>query len=259
MGKITQLPLTLVLLSKAGEEPVPDRVQEYAPRVAHILVWDDGTGDETTLVDLQQFSQKVRVEKNPLQGNFASHRNDALDQVETEWTFFLDADEYAGPEVWQEITTALQEKELDAVLFPRRDIFLGHQLRYGETGHTTVLRLARTYIAQGKWQRAVHEVWEIPTERVLTTKHALLHTPHPTVTEFLQKLQWYASLEAKARHRTTKLTLITQLLTYPVAKFFQNYFWRRGALDGFPGLVHALLMSYYSLITRVYLYEAWYA
>ncbi len=260
MGKIKSLPLTLIILSKHEEEPTKERLEKYLPQVEEIVVWDDGTGSKEKLAALEsRSSKKIKVFSNELAGDFAAHRNEALEQVTTEWTLFLDADEDLNTEAWQEIQIILENDQHDAVIFPRRDIFLGRQLRFGETGNTAVLRMAKTYLAKGKWQRAVHEVWNIPSERVATANSNILHTPHPTIRQFLAKLHWYASLEPSARHRLPFYTILWQLLFFPTAKFLQNYVWRHGWRDGFPGLVHALCMSYYSLITRVYMFEVWHA
>ncbi|PIZ99552.1 MAG: glycosyltransferase family 2 protein, partial [Candidatus Levybacteria bacterium CG_4_10_14_0_2_um_filter_35_8] len=47
--------------------------------------------------------------------------------------------------------------------------------------------------------------------------------------------------------RTTNLALI---IAYPSAKFLFNYFLKKGILDGIPGLISAITMSFHSFLVR---------
>ncbi|EKD80696.1 MAG: glycosyl transferase family 2, partial [uncultured bacterium] len=83
--------------------------------------------------------------------DFAQARNEALTQVKTPWVLFLDTDETISPALKQEITLAIQTDQFAAYYIPRRDTFLDRELKHGETGHTKLIRLARTNF--GTWVR----------------------------------------------------------------------------------------------------------
>ena len=40
------------------------------------------------------------------------------------------------------------------------------------------------------------------------------------------------------------------ILLFPAGKFIQNYFFKRGFLDGTAGFIHAALMSLHSFLVR---------
>lgn len=203
-------------------------------------------------------SDDVKIAVCPQIDDFAKERNQILQQSKSDWTFFIDSDEWVPQKLWTEIRQAISANEVDALVFKRHDSFLGRRLNYGEVGAVRLLRCARTKLGKGGWQRRVHEIWAVKSENQLELDTPLEHHPHPTLSEFLAKLHRYASLEPIARDPYSKERIIFELATYPIAKFIHNYLLRTGWRDGWPGLVHAGLMSYYSLITRVYLYEAHY-
>src|SRR5690606_28768310 len=115
--------------------------------------------------------------------------------------------------------------------FKRQDIFMGKPLKHGETASVRLLRLAQK--GRGEWAGKVHETWNI--KGVTQTFHyPLLHSPHPTIESFLEKINLYTSLEAAQRLQLGAKWSLFQTIAYPLAKFLQNYFLRLGFLDGLP-------------------------
>ena len=136
----------------------------------------------------------------------------------------------------------------------RQDKFLGKQLEHGETAAVRLLRLARK--DAGDWQGKVHEAWEIKGKIGILSK-PLLHERHLSLSEFIGRLNKYAKLRAKELYQGEIRESYGRLLVNPVGKFYHNYFWRLGFLDGWPGLVMAWLMSWHSLLVRLWLKLYW--
>lgn len=213
---------------------------------------------EELLEDVRRHSDEVIVIDRDVAGDFAEKRNFGLEQSKSDWTLFLDTDERCPPALWKEIRNFMDAGHVDALVLHRHDWFLGRRLRHGEVGAVRLLRCARTKAGKGRWERPVHEVWNIPGAKIAECVTPLEHHPHPTLNEFLRKLHWYASLEPKSRRRYSFRRIVIEFLCFPPLKFIQNFIWRLGFLDGWQGFLHAGLMSYYSLITRVFLYEAYF-
>ena len=152
----------------------------------------------------------------------------------------------------------------------RKDFLFGRWLEHGETGNIKFIRLVRK--DKGRWERRVHERLEIrqlADGTLGTLKEPLLHYPHQTVSEFLEKINFYTDLNAAildSRLRGKTLTLLSRcarndkwrglsVLIYPLAKFIQNYFLKLGFLDGMAGFLQATLMSFHSFMTRGKLWE----
>jgi len=186
--------------------------------------------------------------------DFSAARNRLLATVKTEWALFLDSDEQLSKELSKEIESAILDKKFAAYRLRRQDTFLGAPLRYGETGSVYPVRLAR--VNWGKWRRPVHEVWE-GQGRVGKLSSPILHTPHPSLAEFVAKINIYSQLEAEYRFVSKKRSSLLRIALYPLAKWFYNYVLLLGFLDGTRGLIHSVMMSWHSYLTWTKLYLLW--
>ena len=188
--------------------------------------------------------------------DFAAARNAELAKAKTDWVLFLDADETLSSELETEIASILNQESsiYSAYSIPRLDTFLGRELRHGEPGHTRLVRLARKDF--GHWVRPVHEVWQ-GHGRVGQLQNPLLHRSHPTITAFLDKINRYSSLEAEYRHSQSIKSSLFKIALYPIAKFKWNYLFKLGFLDGVPGTIMAIMMSFHSYLTWTKLYMLW--
>ena len=110
----------------------------------------------------------------------------------------------------------------------------------------------------GVWQRPVHETWNI-TGRIGELSQPLLHYPHPDVAQFITDINWYSTLNAHYLYSQKVHVSWWHILAYPKAKFFVDYIWYRGFLDGTAGVVVALMMSFHSFLTRAKLWLLWHS
>lgn len=175
--------------------------------------------------------------------DFAAARNQLMSSVKADWILFLDSDE--------KLSVAINLAKLDKRFnysFKRQDWFLNKKLRFGETASVRLTRLIQPLT--GQWQGKVHEefVSRLPLRLLPQT---ILHRRQISLSEFLNRLNWYSSLRAEEINRFS----LFELLVYPLVKFVKNYFWHLGFLDGFPGLAMAFMMSFHSLSVRVKQYE----
>lgn len=253
---MSTLKITTIILYHGEVGLLEERIKEVKS-FSQVIVLDDPSEYSRQIKDLA-VKQSCMYLAHDLNGDFATHRNFALEKVDTEWTFFLDSDESVTPDLASEISSVLENTSHNSFSIPRRDIFLGKQLSFGETGKISLVRLARTNVAKNGWNRAVHEVWNVPgtVERL---KNPILHTPHATISLFLQKLNTYAVLEPGQRQPLSRRKVLFELFFYPSAKFFKAILWQQGWRDGVHGWIHAFCMSYYSLIVRVFCWEVWHA
>ncbi len=175
--------------------------------------------------------------------DFALERNLSLQKAKTEWVLFVDTDEKVSPELEKEIKNITTDTKYDGFYIKRKDYFLDKWLRFGETGSIKLLRLGRK--RAGKWVRKVHEYWDIKNAGEL--KSLLLHYPIQSI----EKINFYSEIDAKEFGYFS----LPEIFYKPLGKFIQNYFFRLGFLDGFPGFVHAWMMSFQSLVVRVKQYD----
>ena len=133
----------------------------------------------------------------------------------------------------------------DSFRLKRSDVFLGKTLKFGESGDNSFIRIGQK---NNTWSRPVHEVWDGKNE--LQLKTPLTHHTADTVGAFVDKLNFYTTLNA--RHLFEQKTPVYgwHIVAYPIGKFFQNYIVKQGFRDGIHGFVHAMFMSFHSFLTR---------
>ncbi len=216
-----------------------------------LVVIDDGSTDNTI--------EKVKritphIYKRSVNGDFASQRNFGLSKSTSDWVLFIDSDEVVSPDLRHEIEMAIGRKEFAGYFLKRDDLMFGQKLAHGETGSVRLVRLGKK--DAGNWKRPVHEVWDIKGP-VGFINAPLQHFPHPNISQFLDEINYYSTLNAKYFFDQGVHTNRLQIVGYPTAKLFVNYILRAGFLDGMPGAIMALMMSFHSFLTRAKLYQLW--
>ncbi len=237
--------ISVVVLTRNEEENIKNCLQSIKDLASEIILIDDYSTDETIKI-ARDLGAKVFL--NKLDSDFSKQRNFGLKKAKNKWVMFLDADEMVSNKLAQEIKTVISnDKDINGYFFKRNDSFAGCFLRYGETANVRLLRLAKKN--SGSWQRKVHETWDVKGQ-TKEFKNPLLHYPHSTVTDFLKEINFYSSLHAESLKKEGVKPSLFRLIFNPLGKFISNYIVKKGFLDGTPGLITALMMSFHSFLAR---------
>jgi len=243
--------VSVVILTHNEEETITDCLNSVKNWSDDIILVDYST-DETVKIARRLIPKsKLRIISDATQNDFSFLRNRGLTLARHEWVLFLDADERVSLELYREINEATVSTICNGYYLRRQDFFLGKLLQYGETGNIRLLKLGKK--TAGQWRRRVHEVWEI-NGQVGELTHPLEHRPHPTVAEFIARINRWTTLDAQEFYQAGKRSSWLKIIAYPKAKFLMNYFLKLGFMDGMPGLIMALVMSFHSFLTRAKLY-----
>lgn len=246
--------ITTIILTKDEEKNIVDCI-ESTMFSSEIIVIDDNSNDRTQEI-VKNFSKthpKIKLFLRELGTDFSAQRQFGIDKSKNDWILFLDADERITPDLATEIKENVTESTTQGgFLIQRKDFMWGKMLAHGETGRIKLLRLFNK--KNGKLIGKVHERWESSKE-VGYLQNPILHYPHPIVSEFLKEINFYTDIRAVELHKNGKRAGFLSVIVYPKAKFFKNYFLKAGILDGMPGLVHALLMSFHSFLVRGKLWQ----
>jgi glycosyltransferase involved in cell wall biosynthesis len=240
--------ISAVILAKNASQTLQKCLQSLT-WCDEIVIIDDNSNDNT--LDIAKKSG-AKIFSHPLDNNFSSQRNFGLEKTTGEWVLFVDADEIVTDGLRNEILHCVQNDKLDGVLIQRIDYMWGKEIKHGEMGSIQLLRLARKNA--GHWEGKVHEVWRI-NGKIGQLNNELLHYPHPTVSEFLQEINFYTTLRAKELFEEKVEVKLFDIIAYPKAKFIQDYFIKCGFLDGLPGFILALFMSFHSFLVRAKLWQ----
>ena len=252
-----KLPLTIIILTDRDDSRFLNALKS-SQIAKEIIVVNNNSNNDWKKLGREFHFQLVSHERKII--NFAKIRNSSLSKVKTDWVFFLDSDESFGNSAREikdnreKIEKVISQDLFDGVMITRKDVFLEKTLNFGEAGNTELIRMFKT--KKGKFVRNVHEIAEV-SGRLGGSKITISHFSHLSVTSFLQTIAKYSKM-ASNNERSSKLTNLLKMIFYPPLKFIQNYFVRLGFLDGYQGLVYAVMMSLHSLFVRVFYFEKYF-
>lgn len=209
---------------------------------------------EKCLKSVSWCDEIVKVETKALNGNFAEWRNQGAAKAKGEWLFYVDTDEEVTSKLEDMILQVTPANEFSAYAIPRRNIFLGHEMRWGGWYPDFVLRLIRKDKLKG-WKGELHEQPEI-VGTICHLKEPLIHVSHRSLSEMVEKTNGWSEIEAKLLYDSGHPKM-------NIFRFFSAGFreaWYRGVvrlgfLDGTVGVIEIIYQTFSRLITYSKLWE----
>ena len=219
--------------------------------VDELVVVDGGSTDRTEAV-ARAHGATVHANRWP---GYAAQKTFALSRATGEWVVSLDADEELEPGLAEEIQAALTtcRPDVDGFVMPRKHRYLGRWIRHGEWYPDDKLRVFRRARATCT-DDEVHERFTVPGRTVRLSGH-ILHYSHDDVAHHVRKADQYASLVAATRRRAGTRFSRSRLLSDPLRRAVRGYVWRRGFLDGTPGLIISVVTALYVFLIHAKLFE----
>ncbi len=207
-----------------------------------IVVFDSFSQDAT--IALAQKAQ-VEVLQHPFE-NYAQQRNAALDMVDADWIFFVDADERATPELGKEIQETLAQQKIPVGWWvPRHNYIMGHRMRGTGWWPDHQLRLLRRGYVH--YERAVHEVAVLNGEQGYLNE-AMAHYNYDTLKHFINKQRRYLNYDVNVLVQEN----IQPKFYTPYTQGLRHFWWRfvtlNGWQDGVYGILLSTLMAYYEML-----------
>jgi glycosyltransferase involved in cell wall biosynthesis len=218
--------------------------------VDEILVVDSFSTDHTVEIAKKYTRTIIQHEWE----GFVRQKIYATSQASHDWILSIDADEEISHELKTEILAIRQTGFTGtAYQMPRKVLYLGKWIRYGGWYPDYKMRLFNR--KQGQWMGVeVHEYWQ-STGKCSRLKGDLLHYSYKNISDHLNKINNLTTIAAsELRGKNIKASFLS-LMINPFAKFLKAYFIKTGFLDGFVGLVIALLGSYYVFLKYLKLWE----
>ncbi|OUU21464.1 MAG: hypothetical protein CBC13_09065 [Planctomycetia bacterium TMED53] len=188
-------------------------------------------------------------------------RSLGLEAVNEGWVLVLDLDERVSQGLKEEITDLLsREQHADGYLIPFRHYVFGHWLRYGgwDDKHLRLFKSGKGHYTPGK----IHADAVVEGE-VESLEQAVLHYAHPTIHDFIMRMNRYTTQSAEVL-ANGKPGGLRKRVRLPESRWrwFQasaSFFWtrfikHRGFRDGMPGFIIAFLLAAYLFVEQA---KAW--
>ncbi|MFA5626382.1 MAG: glycosyltransferase family 2 protein [Thiohalomonadaceae bacterium] len=210
--------------------------------VDEIVVLDSGSTDQT-----QEIAEAAgaRFFVNSDWPGYGRQRQLAQAKVQSDWVFWIDADERVTPELQASIKQVLQDPPADTVYaIARLSWVFGRYIRHCGWYPDRVLRLYPKALT-GYDDALVHEKVVLkPGIKTATLHGDLLHFTYRDLQHYLEKSAAYAAAWAIQRQQRGKTASLSQGLLHGLACFCKMYIFKAGFLDGKQGLLLSLLSAH---------------
>ena len=228
-----------------------DRIEACLRSLAfcdELVVVDSHSSDDTRA---RAASLGARVIERDWPG-YRTQKQFAIEAAANDWVLCLDADERVSADLRREIE-ALRAAGFPGCAgwsVPRITDYFGRFLRHGNAYPDRLVRLFDR--RRGGWVgEEIHENTRV-SGTVGRLRGHLEHYSYRSLSDHQQKMQRYALLMAHALYRRGRRCGPGKVLLNAQWRFLRGYFLRLGFLDGWRGLVFALVEAGY--VRRKYLH-----
>ncbi len=232
--------IAAVIITYNEEDRLPDALASVREVADEIIVVDSFSTDRTVEIAREA---GARVVQNRFE-DYGQQKNFAMTQAGSEWILNLDADERVSPELQRAIAAwkgGAAPLNASAFAIKRKTFYLGRWIRHSGWYPDRKIRLFRKDAAA--WHGRIHERLDV-RGTVARLDGDILHFTYRDIGDHVRRLDRYSAFQAEEIIRQEKKCLFLRLAILPPVTFLRHYFWKSGILDGFPGLVIALVQSW---------------
>jgi glycosyltransferase involved in cell wall biosynthesis len=244
-------PRISVVINTLNEEPrLAYSLRSVRGWVDEIVVCDMHSDDRTAEI-AESFGAKVVLHERLTYADPA--RPFALSQATGDWILVLDADELVPQPLSRRLREIATSGEADAVSIQWCNYVLGAALGYTGWGpsQNPHIRFFRRGAVEARPD--IHDYLHVvPGSRVLelpaTKGMAMIHLSYTDVTQFVDKLNRYTTVEAESALARGERGSPMRALRRSGREFLTRYLRRRGYRDGWRGFYLSALMAMYRLV-----------
>ncbi|MCA1668798.1 MAG: glycosyltransferase family 2 protein [Thermomicrobia bacterium] len=249
---------------RIGARVLPQRVKSLALASYSVQSWVD----EIVVVDMHSDDRTVaiaesfgaRVYTHARVGFADPARAFAIAQCTGEWILILDADELVPAPTSRILQALARAGNYDVIRIPWLNYISGSPLMH--TGWGPDQEKHDRFFRKG-FLEATAEVHRFlqptPTARILELpyrpEHVIVHFNCRDVTEFIDKLNHYTTIEATQALARGERSTPARALFQALKTFFGRYIYPKGYRDGWRGFYFSLFMACYRLMIHAKLEE----
>lgn len=233
-----------VIISTKNHAQIIERALKSVSFADEIIVVDMFSQDDTVEI-AKKYTKKVFQHKDL--GYVEPVRNFSIGKTTGDWILIIDADEEVSPGLKKAISSIVKAKDQtvlpDCFYLPRKNIIFekwieksgwwpDYQLRFFRQGHV-------------EWSDQIHsvpitkgEVKEFPAQE----KFALLHHNYQSITQFIDRLNRYTTIQSKEK-KDEKTVSSQDVLKEFSSSFLQRLFAKKGIEEGLHGVSLSILQS----------------
>jgi len=239
--------ISCVIIAKNAEATLRE-VLKALEQFEDVVVYSNNSTDQTDTI-ARSFSNVTLIQGAFL--GFGPTKNKAATYAKNDWILSLDADEILSSEFVANISQLVpQSTHVYSIL--RENYYKNQHIKHcwGNDILTRIYNKSFTSFTDSQ----VHE--KIKDDNLQTTllKGTIKHYPYSTISDFITKLDRYSTIFAQ-EHAGKKYSSPTKAIFNGIFSFIKTYFFKRGFLDGYAGLVIAFSHMATNFYKYIKLYE----
>jgi len=246
--------LSVCIITYNEEKLIKECLENIKEIADEIVIVDSYSGDKTVQI-CKRYTDKVYFKK--FKDDYSNQRNYVLAKATGDWILVIDADEILSKELKGEIKNLINQKDYNGYLIPRRTYYTKTRwFKHGYSYPDYQPRLFRNENAKYKYK--VHEWLDIKGKikklRIgLDIFHNHYRKDHVLDSYYFRNsILKYARIAAEERKDTLQKHSFLKAIKSFIFTFGDDFFIKRGYLDGFAGLKMALMQSAGKFMIFVY-------
>lgn len=214
-----------------------------------VILYLNDTSDST--YEIAQNYENVKIIEGDFLG-FGPTKNKAATYAKNDWILSLDSDEVLTKEFINNLKdTVLDTQSVYTIL--RSNYYKKREIRHC-WGNDIIERLYNRTATQFSAKK-VHEHIIKDMMKVENINGAVKHFPYASITDFIMKLDRYSTIYAEDNVGKKSASPL-KAISNAHFSFFKTYFFKRGFLDGYAGLIIAFSHMATNFYKYMKLYEA---
>lgn len=179
---------------------------------------------------------------------YVEQKNTAVQAAKFDHILSLDADEVLSETLIKSILSVKQNFQAEAYRFNRLNNYCGKWIRHGGWYPDQKIRLFDRKKARWGGGRLHEHIVVDEKVSVGYLKGDLLHYTYKSISDHVQRIDSYTNIMATDAAMRSKSVSLFKLIVGPIWLFWQRYLFKLGFLDGYAGLVLAVMSAYYKFL-----------
>lgn len=240
--------ISVLIIAKNSEETIAKTIKSVRDFVSEVIVVDGGSHDSTASISKKMGATVI---ENKFK-NFADQRNLALSIAKEPWVFYIDADEQASSEFFDELSKKINKSQdsISAYYVYRKTFFLGKDWGFRD-------RVQRIFLKKNfkEWKGIVHETPEF-SGKIGEIAIPILHHTHRNLTQMVSKTNEWSDYEADLRLKSKHPKMSSwRFFRVMLTGFAKSYFLESGWRNGTAGIIESIYQAFSMFITYAKLWE----
>ena len=243
--------ISVAIITFNEESHIRRTIESVRPFADQVLIVDSYSQDNTVAI-----SRKMGADV--IERTFEGHieqKNFALDQSRYNYVFSLDGDEVVGPQLCQSILAVKAKWVGPGYSLNRCTRYVDQWVRCCGWYPDTKIRLVDKRYA--RWSGLnPHDILQLDGKNSpIHLEGDLLHYSYDSISDHIRQTNRFTTISARTNFQKGIRSNLLKILTRPPLKFLRDYFWKRGFMDGYYGLVICSINSLSSFLKYVKIYE----